>query len=368
MAYHLEFEKNEHVKVIKPLVENFLARKPADIFMISDDGETVATHKMLLSIFSRSLANILSDHQESAGVPSISVPMKAQEVRNLVRILEEGTVFGEDKEKLLAVAKCGKLLGIEILNLQIWGKFKRKGCSVNKRVVNELRDVSKNNHEKLVAKPKYVVPKDKEKQIHHTYKDRSGICMVNTIANSYKDLFDLTATFLRHEASKHKVTQSSRKQKPQVVKELWEHYLQFHLNTTEHRVLEGKIEDPKLEHKDTNNELVDPKLELLEPDIDIIESNMELEDPATAMQEVCSNFEQIDPDMEPLNPNSELYDPTIQPNLELESRNMDQVASNLELGDLSIELVNPIMDPTLGQVANNLELEDPSIQVDPLGG
>ena len=73
-------------------------------------------------MFSRSLAIILRDYQETVGIPAISVPVTAWAVRNLVKILEEGKVFAEDKEELLEVAKCGKLLGIEFNNLQIGGK------------------------------------------------------------------------------------------------------------------------------------------------------------------------------------------------------------------------------------------------------
>ena len=75
-------------------------------------------------MFSRTLASILRDHHGSVGVPGISVPTKAETVRNLVKMLGEGTIFGENKEELLGVAKCGKLLGIDFKNLQVGGKRK----------------------------------------------------------------------------------------------------------------------------------------------------------------------------------------------------------------------------------------------------
>eukprot|EP00092_Neocalanus_flemingeri_P006491 GFUD01006997.1.p1 GENE.GFUD01006997.1~~GFUD01006997.1.p1 ORF type:complete len:353 (+),score=78.20 GFUD01006997.1:108-1166(+) len=124
MAYHLAFDKREHIKIIKPLVDNILAQEPADIFIISDDGETIATHKILLSMFSRSLSSILNDHHEGVEMPAISAPVKGEDVRNLIRILGEGTLFAEDKEQLLGVAKCGEVFGIEFKNLQVGGKRK----------------------------------------------------------------------------------------------------------------------------------------------------------------------------------------------------------------------------------------------------
>jgi len=123
MAYNLEFELSEHVKLLKPLMRDILEEEP-NMFIITDDGETVETHKILLSLFSRSLANILSGYPQDVGMPVISVPMKARAVRNLIRILRKGTVFAEEKKDLLQVAKIGKVLGIELQNLQIGGKMK----------------------------------------------------------------------------------------------------------------------------------------------------------------------------------------------------------------------------------------------------
>jgi len=99
-------------------------------------------------MFSRPLANILRDHHahETVGIPGMSVPMNAWAVRNLVRILEEGKVFAEDKEELLGVAKCGKLLGIEFNNLQIGGK---KKDNFDKSSVKASKSVPENNDENL---------------------------------------------------------------------------------------------------------------------------------------------------------------------------------------------------------------------------
>ena len=44
----------------------------------------------------------------------------------------------------------------------------------------------------------------------------------------------LGTSILRPEASKHRVYNISRKQKLEVVDELWEHFLKFHLKQTKH--------------------------------------------------------------------------------------------------------------------------------------
>ena len=86
--------------------------------------------------------------------------------------------------------------------------------------------------------PKNVVPI--EEQVHHVYEKRPDICTVDIIVNNLKDMLALGTSILRPEASKHRVCNSSRKQKLQVVEELWEHYLKFHLKQTEHGGLERR--------------------------------------------------------------------------------------------------------------------------------
>jgi len=86
--------------------------------------------------------------------------------------------------------------------------------------------------------PKNVVPI--EEQVHHVYEKRPDICTVDIIVNNLKDMLALGTSILRPEASKHRVCNSSRKQKLQVVEELWEHYLKFHLKQTEHGGIERR--------------------------------------------------------------------------------------------------------------------------------
>jgi hypothetical protein len=75
--------------------------------------------------------------------------------------------------------------------------------------------------------PKNVVPY--EEQVRNVYEKRADICAAGIIVNNLKDMLALGNSSLRPEASRHRVCNASRKQKLQVVEELWEHYLQFHL-------------------------------------------------------------------------------------------------------------------------------------------
>ena len=113
MAYRIEFDEVEYVDMLKPVFANVM-NEEADIFIVTADGDTIETHKILLSLFSRSLASIISVHP-LGGVQGISVPVKTETVRSLVKLLEEGIVFVEDKDDLSDVAFCG----IDLTNLAI---------------------------------------------------------------------------------------------------------------------------------------------------------------------------------------------------------------------------------------------------------
>ena len=69
------------------------------------------------------------------------------------------------------------------------------------------------DYSKLI--PKNVVPL--EEQVHHVYEKRPDVCTVDIIVNNLKDMLALGTSILRPEASKHRVANSSRKQKLQVV-------------------------------------------------------------------------------------------------------------------------------------------------------
>ena len=118
MAYRIEFDEVEYVDMLKPVFANVM-KEEADILIVTADGDTIETHKILLSLFSRTLASIISVLPLGERVQGISVPVKTETVRSLVKLLEEGIVFVEDKDDLSDVALCGQVLGIDLTNLAI---------------------------------------------------------------------------------------------------------------------------------------------------------------------------------------------------------------------------------------------------------
>jgi len=116
--------------------------------------------------------------------------------------------------------------GLEVSKLEM---LKLNMLKLKKVKVDVREKTPPPDYSKLV--PKNVVPL--EEQVHHVYEKRPDVCTVDIIVNNLKDMLALGTSILRPEASKHRVANSSRKQKLQVVEELWEHYLKFHLKDTE---------------------------------------------------------------------------------------------------------------------------------------
>lgn len=99
---------------------------------------------------------------------------------------------------------CLEVSKLEMLKLNM---LKLKKIKVDVREKTPPPDFSK-----LV--PKNVVPL--EEQVHHVYEKRPDVCTVDIIVNNLKDMLALGTSILRPEASKHRVANSSRKQKLQV--------------------------------------------------------------------------------------------------------------------------------------------------------
>jgi len=116
--------------------------------------------------------------------------------------------------------------GLEVSKLEM---LKLNMLKLKKVKVDVREKTPPPDYSKLI--PKNVVPL--EEQVHHVYEKRPDVCTVDIIVNNLKDMLALGTSILRPEASKHRVANSSRKQKLQVVEELWEHYLKFHLKDAE---------------------------------------------------------------------------------------------------------------------------------------
>ena len=140
MAYLLE--QTNQVTILRPLLSE-ISETVADLFIITSDGETVETHKLLFSLYSQLFTNILED-MKSQDMVVVSVPMPSVIVRNMIRILTEGRAYGYHQDHLLEVSHLGSLLGIQFTGLQVGSrKNKQVRIAANIKLVDTVDDVSK---------------------------------------------------------------------------------------------------------------------------------------------------------------------------------------------------------------------------------
>ena len=114
MFYKLVFGQSEHFDLLKPVLDNILQGKE-DLVIVGDDGGIVETHKILFIIFSKTMTGIIDEHSGQG----ISIPAKSETVRNLIRILTEGTVIVSSRDELENVVNCGQIIGIDFTKLEI---------------------------------------------------------------------------------------------------------------------------------------------------------------------------------------------------------------------------------------------------------
>ena len=114
MFYKLVFGQSEHFDLLKLVLESILSEEK-DIVLVSEDGDIVETHKILLCMYSNTLAEIVDKNF----VQGISIPLKTESIKNLIKILTEGTAIVNNKDDLANITNSGKNLGIDLTNLEI---------------------------------------------------------------------------------------------------------------------------------------------------------------------------------------------------------------------------------------------------------
>ena len=119
MFYKLEFHQSEHFDILKPILDNVLNEEP-DIIIVTDDGDIVETHEILLSMFSRTLTNIISERRNLEH--GISIPARTETVKSLIKILTEGAVGARTSDEIKEIALCGNILGVDLNNLELENK------------------------------------------------------------------------------------------------------------------------------------------------------------------------------------------------------------------------------------------------------
>ena len=83
-----------------------------DLQIVSEDGGEVFAHKVILSIFSQTLANLFLSHGSDEMVTTVIVPVCSSDLDNIVRV-NGGDIEMNDTE-LKASCKAVAILGIDL--------------------------------------------------------------------------------------------------------------------------------------------------------------------------------------------------------------------------------------------------------------
>ena len=132
-----------HVTRVKEYLEKVIDKDP-DIFLISEDGEHVGTHRILLRLFSPVFSDFII-HQEQ--VSHVSVPASGSVLKHFISALNTGVAIATDVEELRAVSDLSRSFHIFIADWQIGlGRTRRKKVIENIELENKaVKDLVSND-------------------------------------------------------------------------------------------------------------------------------------------------------------------------------------------------------------------------------
>jgi len=130
MAYKLEHVPVDHMVVLVETLQKWSNSQP-DVYIISEEGHKVYTHKLLVGFYSSTLSSVLRSSMGGSDIPGISVPAPSTSIVNLLKVLATGIAIANNKADLVAVSKTAEALGIIMENWQIG--VKNKGVNLSKK-------------------------------------------------------------------------------------------------------------------------------------------------------------------------------------------------------------------------------------------
>ena len=121
---NVEIDTSVHASTLRDIIDEVTRAKP-DVRMLTLDGESVWTHRMLLmmnsSMFSRMMEDMKPLYTEEV---TISIPiLRSETLRTLLTLLQDGEVFCQNELEYTEAKVASQILGISLVNLQIeWEK------------------------------------------------------------------------------------------------------------------------------------------------------------------------------------------------------------------------------------------------------
>jgi len=150
MAYKLEHVPGDHLGVLVETMHKWSNNQP-DMYIISEEGHKIYTHKLLISFYSATLASIL-ESGSPADMSGVSILASSNSIVNLLKVLATGIAISNNKADLLTVNKTAEAMGIQMEHWQI-GVKNRGGTRVSKNDNKSSIKAKKKSIEKKVPEP-----------------------------------------------------------------------------------------------------------------------------------------------------------------------------------------------------------------------
>jgi len=143
---NIQISESEHSAMLFSTVTAW-TEKEADMYLVSEEGDKVYTHRNLISFYSSMASDIV---KHTSAMVGISVPASSDSLVKMLKVLTGGTARAAEKSDLEDVARAGELLGISLQNMQIGPEKTSFGreCEVGK-YKNTVLDSMLTNHVEL---------------------------------------------------------------------------------------------------------------------------------------------------------------------------------------------------------------------------
>ena len=105
----------KHSLQVRHYLDSLTENSP-DILLLSEDGEHVGTHKIVLSLFSNFFRSIISQNEQ---VSHVSVPASGSVLKHFVNTLSRGVTITTDKKELKKIAEVAEMLGLDYVDWQV---------------------------------------------------------------------------------------------------------------------------------------------------------------------------------------------------------------------------------------------------------
>ena len=115
--YKLQNTSESHTNYLSTILQTCSLASP-DVCLITKEGHTVFTNKVLLVINSNMMAEVMVDNARDEMI-RISVPVSSNTLINLIKILSHGITNSDIKFNPVEVLAAAEVLGMNLLNLQI---------------------------------------------------------------------------------------------------------------------------------------------------------------------------------------------------------------------------------------------------------